>query len=51
MEPSEVADLVFDSIRDDKFYIFPAQDYILESVRLRAEDIVEQRNPSMPAGI
>ena len=33
---------------DDKFYIFPAQPGVLESVKLRMEDIIEQRNPSIP---
>ena len=48
--PSDVADLVFECVRDDKFYIFPAQEQILESVRLRTEDIVEQRNPTIIPG-
>ena len=45
-EPEYVADMVFDAIRDDKFYIFPAQDNVLASVKLRMEDIINQRNPS-----
>ncbi len=44
------AELVLESIRHDKFYIFPAQEGVLESVRLRAEDIVEQRNPIITEG-
>ena len=49
IEPDEVAVMVFEAIRDDQFYIFPAQPNVLESVRLRMEDIIEQRNPSIPA--
>ena len=47
-EPEEVARQVFEAIRDDKFYIFPAQPSVLESVKLRMEDIIEQRNPTIP---
>jgi NAD(P)-dependent dehydrogenase (short-subunit alcohol dehydrogenase family) len=46
-EPEEVARQVFEAVRDDRFYIFPAQENILESVRVRMEDIVEQRNPTL----
>ena len=45
--PEEAARQVFEAIRDDKFYIFPAQPNILESVRTRMTDIIEQRNPTM----
>jgi NAD(P)-dependent dehydrogenase (short-subunit alcohol dehydrogenase family) len=47
-EPEEVAHQVFEAIRDDRFYIFPAQEGVLASVKLRMEDIINQRNPSMP---
>ena len=50
-EPEEVARQVFEAVRDDHFYIFPAQPSALESVRLRMEDITLQRNPTMPAPI
>ena len=46
-EPEEVARQVFEAIRDDKFYIFPAQDNVLQSVKTRMEDIINQRNPSL----
>lgn len=46
-EPEEVAREVFEAVRDDHFYIFPAQPAALESVRLRMEDITLQRNPTM----
>ena len=47
LEPSDVAELVLDCIRDDKFYIVPAQENFLGAVKLRMDDIVEQRNPTM----
>lgn len=46
-EPEYVADMVFDAIRDDKFYIFPAQEGVLNSVKTRMEDILQQRNPTL----
>ena len=38
--------MVFEAIRDDRFYIFPAQPNVLQSVRARMEDIIDQRNPT-----
>lgn len=46
-EPEYVADMVFEAIRDDKFYIFPAQEGVLGSVKARMEDILQQRNPTL----
>jgi NAD(P)-dependent dehydrogenase (short-subunit alcohol dehydrogenase family) len=46
-EPEEVARQVFEAVRDDKFYIFPAQQNVLESVATRMTDIMEQRNPTL----
>lgn len=46
-EPEDVALQVFEAIRDDKFYIFPAQPNVLASVKARMEDIIEQRNPTV----
>ena len=45
--PEEVARQVFEAVRDDKFYIFPAQDYMLEAVKNRMTGIIEQRNPAL----
>ena len=45
--PDEVARQVFEAVRDDKFYIFPAQDYMLEAVKNRMTGIIEQRNPTL----
>jgi NAD(P)-dependent dehydrogenase (short-subunit alcohol dehydrogenase family) len=45
--PEDVATMVFESIRDDKFYIFPAQPGVMDVVKARMTDIMEQRNPTM----
>ena len=47
IEPEAVARQVFEAVRDDKFYIFPAQEGVLGSVKMRMEDIIEQRNPTL----
>jgi NAD(P)-dependent dehydrogenase (short-subunit alcohol dehydrogenase family) len=47
-EPEEVARQVFDAIRDDHFYIFPAQQGVLDAVKVRMTGIIEQRNPDVP---
>ena len=44
--PDVVAETVLDGIREDRFYLFPAQDFILEQVAARMNGIIEQRNPS-----
>ena len=43
----EVADLVFDAIKEQRFYIFPHPE-LKDLVRLRMEDILLERNPSSP---
>ena len=50
MDPREVAEKVFDAIREDKFYILthPDQEY-LDRVKRRMDDILEERNPTLPA--
>jgi len=47
IEPDEVARQVFEAIRDDTFYIFPVQEGILDSMKTRMVDILEQRNPTL----
>ena len=42
-DPSVVAGLVFDGIREEKFYIIPAQNK--DGIKRRAEDVVGERNP------
>jgi NAD(P)-dependent dehydrogenase (short-subunit alcohol dehydrogenase family) len=43
--PEVVADHVLDGIRNDRFYILPAQPEILEFVDARMTGILERRNP------
>jgi len=43
--PEVVAEQVLAGIRDDRFYVFPAQPEILDVVRDRMTGIIEQRNP------
>ena len=47
IEPDEVAQMVFESVRDDHFYIFPCQPGVLETVNRRMTDIIEARNPTV----
>ena len=44
---AEVAQMVFDAIAEDRFYIF-SHPKSLGSVQVRMEDIVTQRNPTDP---
>jgi NAD(P)-dependent dehydrogenase (short-subunit alcohol dehydrogenase family) len=46
--PSEVAKQVFEAIRDERFYIFPAQPEIFAAVKARQDDILNRRNPQTP---
>jgi NAD(P)-dependent dehydrogenase (short-subunit alcohol dehydrogenase family) len=48
MPPEQVADAVFAAIREDRFYILTHPER-KESVRLRMEDILQERNPTVPA--
>ena len=43
--PARVADQVFDAIRDDRFYVIPAQEGFADRIRERMEGIVALRNP------
>ncbi|HPA89105.1 MAG TPA: SDR family NAD(P)-dependent oxidoreductase [Quisquiliibacterium sp.] len=47
-DPAEVADAVADAVRADRFYVLPAQAPLVDLVRLRMTDIIEQRNPTIP---
>jgi NAD(P)-dependent dehydrogenase (short-subunit alcohol dehydrogenase family) len=47
LSAADVAGLTFDAIGDDRFYILP-HPRILQSVELRLQDIVAQRQPSDP---
>src|SRR6266853_1462376 len=44
--PSEVADHVLRGIREKRFYVVPAQPEVREAVTIRAQDIIELRNPT-----
>ncbi len=45
MPPQQVADIVFQAIRDETFYILTHPE-MKEAVRVRMEDILEERNPT-----
>jgi NAD(P)-dependent dehydrogenase (short-subunit alcohol dehydrogenase family) len=45
-DPDVVADHVLDGIRNDRFYIFPAQPEVLDLVDARLTGILERRNPA-----
>jgi len=45
MEPSDVANLVFDAIREDKFYILTHPEWIMGAT-MRAMDLLNERQPS-----
>jgi len=48
LEPSEVANDVVDAIREDRFYVVPAQPWIVDMIQTRLQDITQQRNPTLP---
>ncbi len=48
--PSEVAEQVVQGIREGRFYIVPAQPEVKAAVALRAQDIIELRNPTPRGG-
>lgn len=50
-EPEAVADAVHDGVVADRYYIIPAQPSLQELIRVRMQDIVEQRNPTLPPPI
>lgn len=45
--PSEVAEQVLQGIREGRFYIVPAQPEVKDGIRVRAEDLMALRNPTM----
>lgn len=44
--PSEIADAVFDGVRESKLYIVPAQQMIKEGIKSRLDNVANERNPS-----
>jgi len=49
-DPGKIGDIVVDAIRDEKFYILPHPEW-KEQVRVRMEDILEGRIPSVEPGL
>jgi hypothetical protein len=48
MDPREVAEKVFDAIREERFYILTHPEEKAR-VKRRMEGILEERNPTLPA--
>lgn len=48
--PVEVAEIVLNAIKEEKFYIF-THDVAMDHIRLRMEDILNDRNPSKPLNV
>ena len=46
MAPGQVADIVFEAIENKKFYILANAESIKPMIKLRMEDIIQERNPS-----
>ncbi len=47
MPPRQLADIVFEAIREERFYILPAPLW-KKAIQSRMEDILQERNPSLP---
>jgi len=48
--PSEVAEQVLQGIREGRFYIVPAQPEVKGNIAVRAQDLLELRNPTLRRG-
>jgi NAD(P)-dependent dehydrogenase (short-subunit alcohol dehydrogenase family) len=48
MQPAEIADIVFDAVRENRLYIL-THDHFDEMIRTRAENIISGNNPTMGA--
>jgi len=48
--PSEVAEQVVAGIRENRFYIVPAQPEVKGNIAIRAQDLLELRNPTLRRG-
>jgi NAD(P)-dependent dehydrogenase (short-subunit alcohol dehydrogenase family) len=48
--PSEVAEQVLQGIREGRFYIVPAQPEVKGAIAVRAQDLIELRNPTLRRG-
>lgn len=50
LEPRQVAEIVFDAIRNERFYILTHPEYN-ETIRVRHDDILQGRNPTNPYSV
>ncbi len=48
MSPQDTAECVFNAIKEDKFYILANAGYLKDMANMRAEDIIQERNPTNP---
>ena len=48
--PSEVAEQVIAGIREGRFYVVPAQPEVKGNIAIRAQDLLELRNPTLRRG-
>jgi NAD(P)-dependent dehydrogenase (short-subunit alcohol dehydrogenase family) len=48
--PSEVAEQVLTGVREGRFYIVPAQPDVKGNIAIRAQDLLELRNPTLRRG-
>ncbi len=48
--PSEVAEQVLRGIREERFYVVPAQPDVKSNIAVRAQDLIELRNPTLRRG-
>jgi NAD(P)-dependent dehydrogenase (short-subunit alcohol dehydrogenase family) len=46
MPPQQLAEVVFNAIRENKFYVLPNADLFRPMIRARLEDIAQERNPT-----
>jgi len=46
MPAQQLAEVVFDAIRENKFYVLPNADLFRPMIRARLEDIAQERNPT-----
>jgi hypothetical protein len=49
-DPSEIAGMVVDAIRNERFWILPHPEW-KEQIRTRMEDIIGERNPAVDGAV
>jgi NAD(P)-dependent dehydrogenase (short-subunit alcohol dehydrogenase family) len=47
--PAKVADAIVDGIREERFYVIPAQEELLAGLDRRLDDLRARRNPEVPS--